>query len=255
MKPLPDRLVTELTAHRTLALRAALGERPEIAFLAALHALCLRVFYRYNLDSCIELDIKHVAFSAQGPELADSVSAHTLDERHQAWVSALPKESEELWDALVAMGEEKTRMLFAYCVSVGVNAVIEPYNRRPRAIAHADRLAQAVGLDMVAAGWTPTADNFLGRVTKARIVAAVEEAKGIEAARRIEGFKKPDMVKEAEQLLAGTGWLPESLRAPAPVAEAVAQSAADGGEPAIDTAEMQAEDTVGTDDALPVAAE
>jgi len=255
MKPLPDRLVTELTAHRTLALRAALGERPEIAFLAALHALCLKVFYRYSLDSCIELDIKHVAFSAQGPELADSVSAHTLDERHQAWVSVLPKESEELWDALVAMAEEKARMLFAYCVSVGVNAVIEPYNRRPRAIVHADRLAQAVGLDMVAAGWTPKADNFLGRVTKARIVAAVEEAKGIESARRIEGFKKPDMVKEAGQLLAGTGWLPEPLRAPEPIAEEVEQSAADDGEPAIDSIETRAEDAEGADEALLVAAE
>lgn len=250
MKPLPDRLVSELTAHRTLALRAALGERPEIAFLAALHALCLRVFYRYSLDSCIELDIKHVAFSAQGPELADSISAHTLDERHQAWVSVLPKESEELWDALVAMGEEKARMLFAYCVSVGVNAVIEPYNRRPRAIAHADRLAQAVGLDLVAAGWTPTADTFLGRVTKARIVAAVEEAKGVEAAGRIEGFKKPDMVKEAEQLLAGTGWLPEPLRTPE-----VAQSAAGGGEQVIDSGNAAADNEPDADETLPVAAE
>ena len=42
IKPLPDRLLTELTAHRTLALRHAIGEQPEVAFLAALHALCLR---------------------------------------------------------------------------------------------------------------------------------------------------------------------------------------------------------------------
>src|SRR5690606_20412318 len=41
LKPIPDRLMTELTAHRTLALRHALGERPDIAFLAALHALTL----------------------------------------------------------------------------------------------------------------------------------------------------------------------------------------------------------------------
>ncbi len=46
---MPDRLLTELTAHRTLALRHAIGEQPEVAFLAALHALCLKVFYRYGL--------------------------------------------------------------------------------------------------------------------------------------------------------------------------------------------------------------
>ena len=44
LKPLPDRLLTELTAHRTLALRYALGEHPDIAFTAAVHALCLKVF-------------------------------------------------------------------------------------------------------------------------------------------------------------------------------------------------------------------
>ena len=47
LKPIPDRLMTELTAHRTLALRHALGEQPDVAFLAALHALCVKIFFRY----------------------------------------------------------------------------------------------------------------------------------------------------------------------------------------------------------------
>ena len=38
MKPIPDRLLTELTAYRTLALRDALAQDPDVAFLAALHA-------------------------------------------------------------------------------------------------------------------------------------------------------------------------------------------------------------------------
>lgn len=88
----------------------------------------------------------------------------------------------------------------------------EPWNRRPRAAAHADRLAQAVDLDMTAAGWKPTVDNFLGRVTKARILQAVSQAKGQRAADRIEHLKKGDMAAEAQTLLADTGWLPEPLR-------------------------------------------
>lgn len=93
-----------------------------------------------------------------------------------------------------------------------MNAVHEAWNRRPRAFAHADRLAQAIGLDMAAAGWKPTVDNFLGRVTKARILQAVAEAKGQPAADRIGHLKKGDMAAEAETLLADTGWLPEPLR-------------------------------------------
>jgi ParB family transcriptional regulator, chromosome partitioning protein len=38
--------MTEHTAYRTLALRDALAQDPDVAFLAALHALCLKLFYR-----------------------------------------------------------------------------------------------------------------------------------------------------------------------------------------------------------------
>ena len=37
--------MTELTAHRTLALREAVANDPDTAFLAMLHALCLKLFY------------------------------------------------------------------------------------------------------------------------------------------------------------------------------------------------------------------
>ena len=39
--------MTELTAYRTLALRDALAEQSGCRVLAALHALCLKLFYRY----------------------------------------------------------------------------------------------------------------------------------------------------------------------------------------------------------------
>jgi len=65
---------------------------------------------------------------------------------------------------------------------------------------------------MVEAGWRPTVDNYLGRVTKPRILEAVREAKGEPAAQLIDHLKKAEMAKEAERLLDGTGWLPEPLR-------------------------------------------
>jgi ParB family chromosome partitioning protein len=81
-----------------------------------------------------------------------------------------------------------------------------------RRLVQADRLARAVGLDMVEAGWRPTVDNYLGRVTKPRILEAVREAKGEQSAQLIDHLKKAEMAKEAERLLEGTGWLPEPLR-------------------------------------------
>ena len=214
LKPFPDRLMTELTAHRTLALRHALGERPDVAFLAALHALCVKTYYRYAIDTCLELDVKSVGFGAQAPGLNDTALATALDHRHQAWGASLPKEPTELWDALTAFDADSREALFAHCVSLSVNAMFERYNRRPRALAHADRLAEALDLDMVAAGWTPTIENYLGRVTKARIVVAVREAKGERAAQLIDHLKKGEMAERAQELLAGAGWLPEPLRTP-----------------------------------------
>jgi ParB family chromosome partitioning protein len=49
-------------------------------------------------------------------------------------------------------------------------------------------------------------------VPKARILEAVREAKGEQAAELIDHLKKGDMAREAERLLEGSGWLPEPLR-------------------------------------------
>ncbi|TPL60285.1 ParB/RepB/Spo0J family partition protein [Mesorhizobium sp. B2-4-2] len=271
LKPIPDRLMTELTAHRTLALRHALGEQPDVAFLAALHALTLRAFYRYGSDTCLELDLKIISFGAQTPSLNDSRMADAVDARHQSWVAVLPKEPEDLWEALQTFEIDSRQALFAHCVSLSVNAIYEAYNRRPSALSHADRLAQAVDLDMVAAGWVPTVDTYLGRVTKARILASVREAKGTRAGDRIEHLKKDDMAETAQQLLADTGWLPEPLRTPGrpgvtvaepsstaidgSIEQRVGETAEGGGELAVAEAELQTDNEAAAVDTQAVAAE
>ena len=229
IRPLSDRLVTELTAHRTLALRDRLAQDPQVALLAVLHALCLNAFYRYGSSTCLEITAKHSGFSAQAPGLADTASAKAIDARHEQWAKQLPQAPGELWDKLTAFDGDSQTALLAHCASLTVNVVKEPWNRRPDASAHGDQLARAVNLDMVAAGWTPTADNYLGRVPKARILEAVREAKGDQLAQLIDHLKKTEMAKEAERLLDGTGWLPEPLRgtnigleADAPTGEAAA---------------------------------
>lgn len=212
LRPLSERLVTELTAHRTLALRDAVAIDPDIAHLAVLHALSLAAFYRFGFDSCLELTAKSSGFVAQAPGLADSASAKAIEARHEFWAKRLPDAHAELWQTLASFGPDERQSLFAHVASLTVNVTKEPFNRRPGAIAHGEVLARAVGLDLAGAGWKPTADNYLGRVPKARILEAVREAKGEMAAQLIDHLKKPEMAKEAERLLADTGWVPEPLR-------------------------------------------
>lgn len=250
-RPLPDRLAAELSAHRTLALRDALSLSPGLAYLAALHALTLRLFYSYGLDSCLELTPKWITPAIQPPGLGETPCAQNIDRRHMVWASGLPERPEDLWDALQLLDPVDQHRLFAHCVALTVNAIAELYAKRPRALKHAHQLAQCLGLDMARAGWRPTADSYLARVTKAQICDAVREACGEDHAALIADLKKPDMVAAAEQLLEGTGWLPEPLRtvgqtcavltdditgddAMAHDHSVAVQSAEIGGEPAID---------------------
>lgn len=211
VRSLPDRLVLDLTAQRTLALRNTLAQNPEVAFVAVLHALVLQTFFHHASETSLELSLKSTRFS-QVQGLGESVWAKEIGERHENWSRDLPKSPDEVWTFLIGLDDASRQALFAHCAAQSLNAVIEPWNKRPRAIAHADELARAIGFDMAEAGWTPTADNYLGRVTKVRILEAVREAKGEAAAQLIDHLKKVDMAREAERLLEGSGWLPEPLR-------------------------------------------
>jgi ParB family chromosome partitioning protein len=194
-----------------------------VAFAAVLHNFVLATFYRFaTSNGCLEIAIRSPTLPPQAPGLNDGASAKAIDARHDAWKVRLPKEEGDLWDTLLAFDAAEQSSLFAHCASFGVNALYEPANRYNvgRVSAHgvrrrldqADVLARAVGLDMVVAGWKPTVDNYLGRVTKPRILDAVREAKGEQSVQLIDHLKKGDMAREAERLLDGTGWLPEPLR-------------------------------------------
>jgi ParB family transcriptional regulator, chromosome partitioning protein len=223
IRPLPDRLISELTAVRTLALRDALARTPDAAFIALLHALCLSVFRFHGSTGCVQIAITQTGFSGIAPELRNSVWNTSIQERHEQWAERLSDEPETLWATLAQLHADEQMGLLAHCVSLGVNALFEPvkgYDGRVSAhmiaqrIRAADALARVVGLDMAEAGWTPTVDNYLGRVTKPRIIEAVREAKGDATSALIEHLKKGDMAREAERLLEGTGWLAEPLRLP-----------------------------------------
>ncbi|WP_333825695.1 ParB/RepB/Spo0J family partition protein, partial [Pinisolibacter sp.] len=222
LKPLPDRLLAELTAHRTLALRDAVAGHPQVAMTLLLHKLVSDTFSSRAPTGCLEASVRQVWFPAQNEELKDCPSAKAVAERQEQWGDHLPADDEALWHWLDALDEASRMALLAHCVSYGVNALHEkpnPYGGsgvtehglRTR-LAQADRLARAVGLDMVEAGWRPTVANYLGRVPKARILEAVREGAGERAVQLFDHLKKGDMAKEAERLLAETGWVPEPLR-------------------------------------------
>ena len=220
IRPLSEKLVAELTAHRTLALRDALGANPHVALTALLHKLVRDTFGRSTTGAAVGASVREVYFREQGPDLKDSPYATSVRPARRL-KSDLPSDDDAL--GLARRADEASRLaLLAHCVSFGVNALYE----RPNPIsasgisqhgldlrmAEADRLARTTRLDMIEAGFRPTVENYLGRVPKTRILEAVREGAGDRAADLIAHLKKGDMADEAERLLADTGWLPEPLR-------------------------------------------
>ncbi|TIU15576.1 MAG: DNA-binding protein, partial [Mesorhizobium sp.] len=121
--------------------------------------------------------VRHVHLPAQDAGLKDSASAKAVNERHEAWKGDIPLgDDETLWAWLDGLDDASRHALLAHCVSFGINALFErpnPYSGNgvsqhglDRRLCEADRLSHATGLDMVDAGWRPTVENYLGRVTK-----------------------------------------------------------------------------------------
>lgn len=235
-RPLSDLLVRDLTAHRTLGLRLNLSEQPEVAIVAVTHALAAQIFYLGADAHVVGIQPIRTDLAAHADGIEDTPAGKAWADRHANWAGQMPRDVAGLWAFVAELDHDSRMALFAHCVALTVNAVRLPWERKPRALATADRLAEAVALDM-SGYWRPTVRSYLGRVTKARILKAVCEAVSGEAAEHMADMKKIDMAEAAEQLLAATAWLPALLRTAKPQEEAAAQHDAQSGDAYSEAAE------------------
>lgn len=209
---LSDKLVANLSAYRTAALREAVATRPEVGFLAAVHALVARTFYPYgNGATCLDIAPRSVPLTPHVPGFDETPLGRAHAERHNALAAQLPERVGDLWDALATRTQADLMAYLAHCAALTIDCVVTNGSHREDQLKHAQKLSEAVSLDMRAC-WQPTADSYFNHVTKPLITDAVREATSEDAASRLSDMKKGDMAKAAEQLLVGKGWLPPLLR-------------------------------------------
>ncbi len=122
--PLSERLVLDLTAHRTLALRDALGASPTVALSAVVHSLALFAFYPpYDRASCLEIKGATAYLDGHAPGIDDTRAGRSIAQRHERWAVRLPKEAADLWAFVEGLGATDLLDLLAHCASLTVNAV------------------------------------------------------------------------------------------------------------------------------------
>ncbi len=211
-----EKLARRLSAHRTAALQAEVARHPQVALVAVVHRLALRVVvdgYRSD-DSPINISASpQDGLDTFAPDVAQSPAAICMREARQEWAERLPEEPEALFAELLTLPQQELLSLLAVCVAATVGAVTPREDTLP-----AVALAQAVGLDMHA-WWTPTAEGYFAHVSKTKAIEAVQMF-APEHAARLAKLKKNDLASEAERLAVGTGWLPVMLRAVEPEAQA-----------------------------------
>lgn len=211
-KSLSDRLVEDLTAEKSACIGADLMSQHDIALAAVVHALLLGLLYPGCSDqSCLRLSISVPALRSSIAKVDASRGLMALAAEKDRLGDRLPGNPAQLWDWCLAASRDELLALLAYIAGCSVDAV-QRKGMRPdaRRVLHADALAQALKLDMTA-WYAPTAEGFFARIARADILAAIDEAKGTHAP-ALDKLKKGELAARAEQLLAGTGWLPKPLR-------------------------------------------
>lgn len=202
-RPLSSTLVAELGATRTIGMRNAFAQHPEVAFNVMLAQLLVRRYVRRSTDM-LDVRVGDGYLPVTAPGMQDLDSALAIEERDQHWRSQVENDDALGWVESLDMNAKLA--LLAHLLSYGITVPA-----RRDAAAPADPIAARVAFDM-ASEWRPTKANYLERVTKGHIHSAVREACGEDMAGRIEHMKKGPMAAEAERLLAHTGWVPLALR-------------------------------------------
>ncbi|WP_052810572.1 ParB/RepB/Spo0J family partition protein [Variovorax paradoxus] len=206
-----EKLMRDLTAHRTAALQAALMQDPQVALTTLVHRMAETVFGQYGRGNDVVKVHLHVtsdyalAQSATGYE--DSPAGALLVRAAADWGDRLPGDPQALFRWLLAQPREVLLDLLAYCTARSIDAVVP----RERTADQSDAIAEALGLDM-ADWWTPTAANYLGQVSKAKALEAVAEATGDAALPAVAAMKKAEAAAHCARQLEGTRWLPSPLR-------------------------------------------
>lgn len=214
---LPAKLVDELMAHKTLALRAELATQPDLALRMVVFALAAEAASDQGPLSMVRIRIDATDVSKLTIRADSKASAH-YDRLLDAWRERLPADTAALW-AFIASADTSTLLDLLALFTV---PAIELRAGRGEHIA--DLLCQAAHLDMNK-WWSATTASYFDHVRKDVVIDAIMEVSPTLDRAKLDKASKKDVLSRIKKTFKGKAWLPEPLRgtAPsAPPAEAIA---------------------------------
>jgi len=206
-----EKLMRDLTAHRTAALQAALTQDVDAALATLVHRMVETVFDLYDRgNDIVRVTVRPTGDLALAEHASDYIhtpAAALLERAASDWGERLPRDPAATFRWLLAQERQTLLQLLAYCTARSIDAIQGRERRRNQS----DAIAEALSLDM-ADWWTPSAANYLHSVSKAKAIEAVREASGIDCTKEVSAMKKSEAVAYCAAKLEGTRWLPVPLR-------------------------------------------
>ncbi|WCI07375.1 ParB/RepB/Spo0J family partition protein (plasmid) [Xanthomonas hortorum pv. pelargonii] len=216
-----DALRRSLLGHRNLAVQMVVSQRPDAAKLL-LACWVVKEIRRQDSHGYTPRTVPTDLAISSGygtrthhpiADEAGKAKAGAFAAACKEAIKGLPTTDGKLWDALAAMEPAQLDGLIAYGVALSVS--VDSNHTTLTA-----KLLETLQFDM-ADHFEATADNYLGKVSKGLIVAALDEAKQVKGytdRAALLAQKKGKLAAEAETRLAGSGWVPKGIRTPKPKA-------------------------------------
>jgi ParB family chromosome partitioning protein len=207
-----ERLMLDLTAHRTAALQAALTDNTHVALALVVQRLVEPVFNQLHhrtaggpLKVSATLT-RYTPLSSRATEYAESQAATVLQQVEARWGERLP--GQDLFSWLLTQDQATLLELLAFGTA---SALDDMHAREGAERVQTAALAEALDVDM-ADWWQATPATYFDSVSKAQLIEAVTEACGADAAKPMATQKKAEAVAYAAAKLEGKRWLPTPLR-------------------------------------------
>lgn len=208
-------LLKKMSSERTLAVQAALIQQPEKAVALMVWRLCTCTFdhcntTRHPFEMCLE--VHHCGLTSEAPTGKSGQAWLSLMQEKARLEALLPEGWKKDYTTFFALDGQILMSLMAFCTACSVDGV-QNRTMGHTTLSNLDNLEIALGFHL-RDWWQPTAENFLGLLSKNQIVDALKEAGLSGAASDAEKMKKGDAASHAEQCLSGTRWVPGWMRSP-----------------------------------------
>ena len=206
----PEKLMLNLSSHRTAAIQALMLGNQQVALAALAHRMAMAVLRPHEFEShTLKLNLApcRSTLEKHSPTLPNSRAAQALNLQREEWLARLPADACEWFTWLLAQPQDTVLALIVFATAQCAEAV------QPRIQGNdpAAPLARALSLDM-ADWWEPTPENYLDLVPKTRLMEAVTETAGEQVAAAMLKMKKDGAIAHASRHVLGHRWLPAALR-------------------------------------------